>query len=213
MEIAVVVVIIALITTIAIVGFVQIQKQARDKKRETDVDTIMTGLEKYFDKNGEYPTDELTYYYSSNGQAGANYQASTSPMLGQNTNLNTIKTLIRSGVGENFGEPLRTASNTNYFDASNVGVKGSYARYFYLGGAVTKTSGGGSYGGVANFFKPDGSAAFSCNYWMDANTGDASGYIIGYYSEIKGAYIFKRSMQGNKFRWNSNNEARCNLSN
>ena len=55
-ELLVVVVIIGILTTIAFVGFGKIQADARDQKRESNATILSEALEKYYEKNGEYPS-------------------------------------------------------------------------------------------------------------------------------------------------------------
>jgi prepilin-type N-terminal cleavage/methylation domain-containing protein len=55
-ELLIVIVIIGILTTIAFVGFGKIQADARDKERSSNATIIAEALEKYYDKNGEYPS-------------------------------------------------------------------------------------------------------------------------------------------------------------
>lgn len=55
-ELLIVIVIIGILTTIAFVGFGKIQADARDKERHSNATIIAEALEKYYDKNGEYPS-------------------------------------------------------------------------------------------------------------------------------------------------------------
>lgn len=55
-EILVVVAIIALLTTIGILSFSQVNKRARDGKRKADLEQVRSGLVLYRTDNGAYPT-------------------------------------------------------------------------------------------------------------------------------------------------------------
>lgn len=55
-ELVVVIVIIAILATISIVGFSTIQQGARNTQRSSQINTIAEALEKYYMKNGEYPS-------------------------------------------------------------------------------------------------------------------------------------------------------------
>ena len=55
-ELVVVIVIIAILATISIVGFTNIQQGARNTQRSSQINTLAEALEKYYSKNGEYPS-------------------------------------------------------------------------------------------------------------------------------------------------------------
>lgn len=72
-EVAVVLVIIAILATVGTFSYLLIQRDARDSQRQTKATLIAEGLEKFYDKNGEYPSPAaLTGNISANtGQAVA----------------------------------------------------------------------------------------------------------------------------------------------
>jgi prepilin-type N-terminal cleavage/methylation domain-containing protein len=60
-ELMIVVFIIGILTTIGIVSFSKIQAGSRDTQRSSKITVIAEALEKYYDKNGEYPNcDDIT---------------------------------------------------------------------------------------------------------------------------------------------------------
>ncbi|HMH69819.1 MAG TPA: prepilin-type N-terminal cleavage/methylation domain-containing protein [Candidatus Saccharimonadales bacterium] len=56
-EVTIVVIVIAILATITLVSYGKVQADSRDKTREGNVTVIVEGLEKYFMKNGEYPSE------------------------------------------------------------------------------------------------------------------------------------------------------------
>ena len=54
-ELLVVVAVIGILATIVLIGFNRYQADARDSQRNAEATIIAEGLEKYYDKNGEYP--------------------------------------------------------------------------------------------------------------------------------------------------------------
>lgn len=54
-EIAIVVAVVAILTGITLVVYNNVQKQARDTKRQNDMRITISELKKFFDQNGEYP--------------------------------------------------------------------------------------------------------------------------------------------------------------
>lgn len=57
-EIAIAVVIIGILATVATFSFIAVQKQSRDGQRASDTSIIAEALEKYYEENGEYPSCE-----------------------------------------------------------------------------------------------------------------------------------------------------------
>lgn len=55
-ELLVVIVVIGILASITILAYTSVQQQARDKQRMTSSTVVSSGLEKYFDVNGEYPS-------------------------------------------------------------------------------------------------------------------------------------------------------------
>lgn len=55
-EILVVVAVIGILSTIGVVAFIKVQTDSRDSQRSTRVTVISEALEKYYQKNGEYPS-------------------------------------------------------------------------------------------------------------------------------------------------------------
>lgn len=54
-ELLVVIVVIGILSTLSVVGFINVQKQSRDSQRASSAVVVAESLEKYFAKNGEYP--------------------------------------------------------------------------------------------------------------------------------------------------------------
>ena len=55
-ELLVVMVVIAILATIALVSYGRVQRDANDRTRGGNAAIIVEGLEKYYDQNGEYPS-------------------------------------------------------------------------------------------------------------------------------------------------------------
>ena len=54
-EVLTVVVVIGILATIGVVSYIGVQKNTRDSQRTSQITVIAEALEKYYDKNGEYP--------------------------------------------------------------------------------------------------------------------------------------------------------------
>lgn len=55
-ELMVVIVVIAILATIGLIGYDGIQKSARDKDRESDIELIQASLETFYSQKGYYPS-------------------------------------------------------------------------------------------------------------------------------------------------------------
>ena len=80
-EILVTVIIIAILTAIAVVSYVSINRRSRDVKRKSDLEQVRQALEMYRSDNGFYPAvDPSTfpkstqgYYYAATNENNNNY--------------------------------------------------------------------------------------------------------------------------------------------
>lgn len=55
-ELMVVIVVVAILATIGYVGYESLQKDTRDKERQSDIELIQAGLETHYNQYGHYPT-------------------------------------------------------------------------------------------------------------------------------------------------------------
>ena len=55
-EVVIIVVVIGILASLVTLGYTVFQQQVRDEHRKTDVTVVSEALEKYYAKNGEYPT-------------------------------------------------------------------------------------------------------------------------------------------------------------
>lgn len=98
-ELMVVIVVIALLVTIATVTMNNVQQQARDSRRASNATTVAEALEKYFTKNGEYPSvPKMTSSNGSSVQTLLGLQNNNS-LLAPNSALNTSNSWAAGGSG------------------------------------------------------------------------------------------------------------------
>lgn len=67
-ELLIVIVVLGILTSASIMGYTSIQRDGRDKLREQNITIIVEALEKYYDKNGQYPTMADMRYVNSDNQ-------------------------------------------------------------------------------------------------------------------------------------------------
>lgn len=58
-ELIIIIIVISILTAIGTYSFMSVQQQARDNSRSTNATLIAEALEKYYEKNGEYPSPSL----------------------------------------------------------------------------------------------------------------------------------------------------------
>lgn len=66
-ELIITIIIISILATIGTVSLMNVQRQARDNRRASDASAVAEALEKYFVRNGEYPS--IPQMTSSNGSS------------------------------------------------------------------------------------------------------------------------------------------------
>ena len=88
-ELAVVIVIIAVLATITSIAYRTTQANARDKKRQTDVAMLQAAVEEYYADNGDYPAP-TTCSSDPGGTTGECWGGQTWQLLKDRGYLNTI---------------------------------------------------------------------------------------------------------------------------
>lgn len=198
-EVLIVVVLISVLTSIGILSYRSFQQDTRAKKREADMTVLMNGLETYYQKNGDYPTD--AHWGSMN--LGADVARSSGPLLGRSLTNAQLKAIIPALPTE-FGDPLRESADALLAN-TDVTRTGDNIRYFYIGGMnfINATS----RSGTANFATKSGS--FQCAYTMTGAANSTMSFILGYYNEQDDTYTFKRGLGGTQITWNTANQPLC----
>jgi len=120
-ELLIVIAIIGILATIAAVGFSRYQAEARDAQRASKTTAIAESLEKYYDKNGEYP--------SCTAMTSDAATVSGSTLVG--INIDALTT------------PKAAASDTNSIECTDLtGASGESDHYAYIGDpSIACTSG------------------------------------------------------------------------
>lgn len=132
-EIAVVIAVVALLATIGVVVYTTIQNDSKRNQAESIVNIVRSALERYYDKNGEYPSaNEL-----AGGGDGRNLSAAQYQTIAQTLNVpanNLVQTnfkLVPCSVG---GSACTPAANETaqvfYFTRTPTDVSGNATRVF-----------------------------------------------------------------------------------
>lgn len=180
-EVMITVIIIAILTSIAIVSYNGVQAQARDDARAGDVAIIMNALEDYYRKNGDYPANDTL-------NPAADY-----PTM---TNFDPVRALMPSlndDVLEGPGGYAFMPTCNNSAACPNGTAYWKYARKSYLYLSRMTNGSAGSYWWYKVPSTYDGNTGWGC----DVQTYYSNpGYVISWYSESKKIWIFKRSQYG-----------------
>lgn len=182
--------VIAILASLTVLAFNQVQKQSRDGKRRSDIAVLQSVFERYYQTNGKYPRS-----VNPVGVSGDILLTWTLP--------SQLEAVVGK-VGDTFGDPLRTSS-TPLFTSG-----GTSSGYFYVGGIDGPASGNQVWSGSFSF--SNSGTAFSCSYSVTLNAGETLSYILGYYNEGAGTMVFVRGASGKQITWPSAVESRCNTS-
>ena len=203
-----IVVITVAIILMGITGFaaIQVQKDARDKKREADITLLQNELEKFYSQNGVYPpgctTACTSSYITGNTSTGGTKLTDT-------TTIATIKTIL-PGIQNTFSDPKNTTPTTPFAGAATY-TGGASERYYYFGGTYNAGTGSSATSNIAPAVDGGGCTLRSAlNATADANR--VGSYVVGYYSEVEKAWILKKGANGVAFTLSSGTTANCKLS-
>ena len=181
-EVMITVIVIAILTSIAVISYSGVQAQARDDARAGDVAVIMNALEDYYRKNRDYPANDALNPSGSYPQI-TDYSAVKSLLPGLNDDI-----LIGPGGYRFYATCVNSGSCSNSSaDWSTYMTKA----YRYSSRYLSQTSGMYSYSNVpASYGNGTGWGCSIRTYYSDP------GYAIAWYSESKKIWIFKRSQYG-----------------
>ncbi len=181
-EIIVIIVVITILATISLVTYHSVQAGANDKAREADVAAIMDALEKYYQKNGEYPADDqLNPTNSPTRLPDFTAVKSVLPTIGDDP-------LTGPGDYQFYADCLRTGCTNTSDNWKNYMTKS----YWYHSRDTAHT-------GATDSFPRDVAASYGSNTgWGCTVTTyyNDPGYVIAWYSEAKKIWVFKRSAHG-----------------
>jgi prepilin-type N-terminal cleavage/methylation domain-containing protein len=178
-ELSVVIVVIALMTSVGMIAYTSAQVDTRDSRREADMAILVNELEKFYDKKGEYPpgcpdTSCPSTMHTTN---------TSSAILTPNTTLTTL-TSILPGVKTGLGDP-QSLNKTLPFKNRTVAEK----KYYYYGGTV-------NYTGATTTLTFATHANFPCSIRSSLLAGEVGSYVIGYFDEKTSTWILTGGRNG-----------------
>lgn len=196
-ELAVVVAVIGILVTVMVFSFQRVQSQARDAKRASDIKIMSNALERYYIKNGYYP--------SGCGDTRANCPVFSfvnfpnSDEISVNTSNTELSNILETDLNA-VGDPQATQSTKPFISVSYL-VPLTQKGYVYRGGQtyIPATSGGTIH---FNEYTEQGSSR-SCILTYTFPTGstapnDFATFSIAYYSEVSKQWIINTGMRGIK---------------
>jgi len=179
-EIATVVFIIAILATVTIVVFNNVQIQSRDTKRDNDMVTLGSLLDKYYLNNGSYPIGCGDTTCASGSWWG--FQAPDN--INVTTTLSQLGTVLGTSSLQTV-DPLLPNSQTP-FTGQYYSVPNNVPGYVYRGGQSILPSFSGT--GTINIIKlyDSGSSKYctlSVNLSSTPVGQDVASYVLAYYSQ------------------------------
>lgn len=188
-ELIIVVAIIGILMAISLVAYRNVQAGANDKARAADVSAIMDALEKYYQKNGEYPADD---------QLNPTYSPTTLP------NFTTVRSYLPGLSDDTLSGPGGYKFYAGCRDTDCVNTEANWATYMtksyrYQSRDSRVTTAGSTFSKsvAANYGNADPTQAPYLGWGCTITTYyDKPGYAIAWYSEAKQVWIFKKSLHG-----------------
>lgn len=178
-ELIVVISIISLLVAISILAYNQVQKQSRDDEKNADITMVQNQLEKYFEKNGEYPPGcprpTCTSWFLTDN-------TSSSQMINSAATLANL-TSVMPGLNSKFGDPTDT-STTPIMDIAT-----STKKYYYFGGNVNNRA-------TASSLSYTATSSFPCTINIPLSPGEVSSYVVGYYNETNNMWVLNGGKSG-----------------
>lgn len=209
-ETAIVIAIVGVLASLTLVVYNNVQKQSRDSKRTNDMKILSNALEKYYERNGEYPPSCLSGEFNTSTNrckaiAYRLFSTAGKPINGDtsNTDLNTIL----PGIDASVRDPIHTRTSGKYTqntfgdnELNNI-INTSFT-YLYQGGAYTEpTSNGSSWSSGINR-EPFAIHGALCQIHMpigaDSSSGQVTSYVLAYYSEVQEKMILISGKNGNQ---------------
>lgn len=195
-ELVVVIVVISILVTIIVVMYSRVQVDARDTKRANDMRVMTAALDKYFEKNGMYPS----------GCGGTTCTGFAGLIIIPNTDIistQTTQTQLAAMLGDNVSRVAdpRLGSSTQTFIGPNDTV--SNAPGYVYRGAQTLDPSAESALGLGIVVLQEASSGRSCTIKADfyANEGkpnDTMTYVLAYYAEGTKTWQVKFGDKGKK---------------
>lgn len=194
MELIITIAVAAILTTIGIVASSQVQKDSRDKKREADIILMQNELEKFYEKNGEYPpgcTNSCDHwFYVANISTGG-------VLINESLTLTALQSIL-PGITSGLGDPKKTG--TAIFSIQG----GAKERYVYAGGAVNNRT-------YATYTASHTPSPKLCRFTQNLNAGEVGSYTVGYWSEVEDRWVLKQGQHGVKATLDSTSDPSCKL--
>ncbi len=192
-ELALIIVIIGILAAITIAAYGRVQAEARDTKRKTDVEIFVSEMEKYYDKNGEYPSGCSDYGYAARANCTDIPQAISSEYIYTDSTVANTKQILPN-IPDSFGDPK---GNNNlpfkYYGASSLyyAFKGQYD--------LTDSYGGSSYSTYVWNIDCSPGVSNSNMRQLVAKTPQSArstAFMIAYFSEVDGKWYVYQGKRG-----------------
>lgn len=171
-ELLVVIVVIGIISSVAIAAYVAAQQRSSDAAVKAAAASLKSGLERYYNRNNEYPSAATMFGSTPNGTAVTNKQSISTLVDITNSALSDDRVIIVPCSG--------TATNCTPLDATNRPKNGSI--YYY-----TKTAAVGT-AQTYNFS--------TCDFTFAASEPPNAAYFIAIKTVVQSTWDVSKSNKG-----------------
>lgn len=178
-ELIVVIVTMGILLSITINVQIRTQARSHDSVRNAHMTILSNELEKFYDRNGEYPpgcpdATCTTWFLTENTSA---------PIITPSTNVSTLRTVL-PGIRDDFGDPQSPSASTPFMLATST-----MKEYYYYGGTVNKRA-------TASTYTYSATPTFPCSITSTLSPSQAGSYVIGYYDEETHSWVLTGGRNG-----------------
>ena len=195
-EVAIVIAVIAILTTMTLVVYNNVQKQSRDSKRQNDIEVFAASLEKFYDTNGLYPMGCGQAACSSTATI---YFPDTASAISTSSTSTQLTALLKRDF-TNIRDPA--LGNTNTPITGNLYTTPSTSKGYLYRGQQTLVSSATAATTVGVMILTDGgSRSCTINVEYPANAAapfDTMAFILAYFAESSQTWQIKIGKNGSK---------------
>lgn len=187
-EVIITIIVIGVLSSISVLAYQKTQALARDNKRKSDIITLSNALERYYDKNGQYPAG-CTLNGSCEGSTGLVTYPNDN--INPSTTAAQLSTILDTDLSK-IKDPRSASSNPfteHKYPVRNYG-------YSYHGGAVLAPS-SNTVSGLANNYWFDDMCTYNFRLDRSGYDTDVQTYILLYRSETENVTYVKAGEHGN----------------
>lgn len=194
-EIVIVIVVVAVLAAVTVSLYIRAQQSARDIKRRSDLIQLAGEFEKYYDKNGAYPSGcSITNAANPTSCQGGGGVNAASDGIYQDTTVTMFRTLFPD-LPQDFGDPQNGLATPLKSNGTSTGM---LTRYVYRG-QLDATGTGGSGAAIVGGQYTEFDCGVGYSLWMRYPSGPlpkSTAFILAYHSELEDKWYVYQGKHG-----------------